>query len=51
MPSNERSIASAQSCGFRLQGKNEKYMCINGEWMDHYTYALLNEKDWFDPLL
>ena len=51
MPSNGRSIASAESCGFRRQGMNERYMCINGEWKDHYTYALLNEKDWIDPLL
>jgi len=51
MPSNERSLASAESCGFKRQGMNEKYMCINGEWKDHYTYALLNEKSWLDPLL
>ena len=46
MPTNSRSIAAAEYCGFRRQGLNEKYMCINGQWQDHYTYALLNEKDW-----
>lgn len=50
MPSNSRSMAAAESCGFRRQGLNEKYMCINGQWQDHYTYALLNEKDWIGKL-
>ncbi len=51
MPSNKRSIALAQRCGFRFQGLNERYMNINGEWKDHNTYALLNEKDWCCPKL
>jgi len=51
MPQNARSIASVESCGFRRQGLNEKYMCINGQWQDHYIFALLNEKEWMDRLL
>lgn len=47
MPSNSRSIAVAKRCGFKRQGLNEMYMNINGEWKDHYIYALLNEKDWY----
>lgn len=50
MPSNVRSAAVVESCGFRRQGLNERYMCINGEWQDHYIYALLNEKDWLKQL-
>ena len=50
MPSNARSIAAVESLGFRRQGMNERYMCINGEWQDHYIYALLNEKDWLKLL-
>jgi len=46
MPTNFRSQATAFRCGFRRQGLNEKYMCINGIWQDHYIYALLNEPDW-----
>jgi len=50
MPSNARSIAAAESCGFRRQGLNEHYMCIDGQWQDHYTYALLNEEEWLGHL-
>lgn len=49
MPSNLRSQATAAGCGFRRQGLNEKYMCIDGEWRDHYIYALVNEPDWNKP--
>jgi ribosomal-protein-alanine N-acetyltransferase len=44
MPSNSRSVSTIERCGFKRQGLNEKYMCINGVWQDHYSYALLNEK-------
>lgn len=47
MPDNTRSINTILSCGFRLQGCNERYMCIAGNWRDHEIYARLNEKDWF----
>lgn len=46
MPSNLRSQTTAEKCGFRRQGLNEKYMCIDGQWRDHYLYALINEPDW-----
>ncbi len=46
MPSNLRSQSTAVKCGFRLQGMNERYMNIDGEWRDHYIYALVNEPDW-----
>ncbi len=43
MPENERSIATIESLGFKRQGLNEKYMCINGVWRDHFIYAKINE--------
>lgn len=46
MPVNTRSQSTAERCGFRRQGLNERYMKIAGEWKDHYIYALLDEPDW-----
>lgn len=46
MPSNLRSQRTAAGCGFRRQGLNEKYMCIDGRWRDHYIYALVDDPDW-----
>ena len=51
MPTNVRSVAAAEGCGFRRQGLNDRYMCINGEWQDHYIYALLNENEYLQALL
>lgn len=51
MPINDRSISTVERCGFHRQGLNEKYMCINGLWEDHYSYALLNEPDELQALL
>ena len=42
MPHNTPSIRCAESCGFKKQGLNEKYMCIDGKWQDHYCYAKIN---------
>lgn len=46
MPPNTRSIHTALTCGFRLQGLNRQYMCINGKWTDHEIYALINDPQW-----
>jgi len=43
MPENARSIATIESLGFNRQGLNEKYMCIDGVWRDHFIYAKINE--------
>ena len=48
MPGNERSIHTIERCGFVRQGLFPKYMAINGQWMDHVTYARINE-DYFNP--
>ena len=44
MPGNLPSMSTVESCGFRLQGLNEKYMNIDGVWRDHLCYAILNEE-------
>ena len=42
MPQNIPSIHTVLSCGFKEQGLNEKYMCINGVWRDHLCFARIN---------
>ena len=43
MPHNAPSIRCVESCGFKRQGLNEKYMCIDGKWQDHICFAKINE--------
>ncbi|MDD3049494.1 MAG: GNAT family protein [Bacilli bacterium] len=40
---NEKSIRVLTKCGFKLLGINEKYLLINGKWVDHVTYYILKE--------
>ena len=46
MPHNTPSIRTVLSCGFKEQGLNEKYMCIDGVWQDHICFAKINENYW-----
>ncbi len=48
MPRNDRSIRTIERCGFVRSGLSEKYMAINGQWEDHYMYALIND-NYFNP--
>lgn len=41
MPENRASIALAERCGFRLEGRLIRYLKIDGEWRDHLAYAIL----------
>lgn len=41
---NIRSIKVLENCGFNLLGINKKYLFINGQWKDHYTYYILKEE-------
>ncbi len=43
LPTNARSIALLQRCGFRYEGHLRKYLKIDGRWEDHNLYALLAE--------
>jgi [ribosomal protein S5]-alanine N-acetyltransferase len=45
IPRNDRSVAVARRVGFRLEGRAERYLRINGAWEDHDIYALTVE-DW-----
>jgi [ribosomal protein S5]-alanine N-acetyltransferase len=45
IPRNVRSVRVARRVGFRLEGRAESYLRINGAWEDHDIYALTAE-DW-----
>jgi ribosomal-protein-alanine N-acetyltransferase len=33
-----------QKLGFRFEGLKERYIHINGDWRDHYVFALTREE-------
>ena len=39
-PENAASIRVVEKLGFRYEGLRERYLHINGDWRDHYSYAL-----------
>lgn len=41
IPDNLRSIRVLEKAGFRREGLLRSYLRINGEWHDHYLYALI----------
>jgi len=41
---NEKSRGVLTACGFKMTGINEKYLLINGKWMDHATYYILKDE-------
>ncbi|HEY7660334.1 MAG TPA: GNAT family protein [Actinomycetota bacterium] len=43
-PDNARSIALAESLGFRREGYSPKYLKIGGRWRDHVRFAILAEE-------
>lgn len=45
IPRNAASVRVARRVGFRLEGRAERYLRINGVWEDHDIYALTAE-DW-----
>jgi [ribosomal protein S5]-alanine N-acetyltransferase len=44
MPRNKASIRVVEKIGFRREGFSPKYLKINGNWEDHYRYAILKEE-------
>lgn len=49
VPSNDRSAKLLQNLGFKIEGKAEKYLLINGKWEDHILTSLTNDQ-WRGPL-
>lgn len=41
IPDNMRSIRVLEKAGFRREGLLRSYLRINGNWQDHYIYALI----------
>ena len=44
IPRNARSSAVLRKAGFRLEGRAERYLLINGVWEDHDLYGLTAEE-------
>jgi ribosomal-protein-alanine N-acetyltransferase len=44
MPRNERSRRVVQKNGFRLEGRAERYLHIDGVWEDHDIFAMTAEE-------
>ena len=43
-PENVASLRVIQKLGFRYEGLKQRYIHINGDWRDHYVFALTNEE-------
>ncbi|HML50079.1 MAG TPA: GNAT family protein [Propionicimonas sp.] len=43
-PENTNSLAVVRKLGFRLEGRRERYMHVNGEWRDHDMFVLTVEE-------
>ena len=39
-PENSASIRVVEKLGFRYEGLRERYLHIDGDWRDHYSFAL-----------
>jgi ribosomal-protein-alanine N-acetyltransferase len=49
-PENTNSLAVVHKLGFRLEGRRERYMHVNGEWRDHEMFVL-NAEDLTESVL
>lgn len=43
-PENKASLRVVEKLGFRREGLKERYIHINGDWRDHYIFALTEEE-------
>jgi ribosomal-protein-alanine N-acetyltransferase len=43
MPSNARSLAVVERCGFEREGFSPRLLRINGRWEDHIRFARIND--------
>ncbi len=42
-PENRPSLRVVEKLGFRYEGLRRRYIHINGDWRDHYAFALVRE--------
>ncbi len=42
-PENAASLRIVQKLGFRYEGLRRRYIHIDGDWRDHYAFALTRE--------
>jgi ribosomal-protein-alanine N-acetyltransferase len=43
-PENAASLRVVEKLGFRYEGLRRKYIHIDGDWRDHYAFALVREE-------
>ena len=43
-PENVKSLRVVEKLGFRYEGLRRRYIHINGDWRDHYAFALVAEE-------
>ena len=43
-PENEPSLRVVEKLGFRYEGLRRRYIHINGDWRDHFCFALTVEE-------
>jgi ribosomal-protein-alanine N-acetyltransferase len=43
-PENVASLRVVEKLGFRYEGIKQRYIHINGDWRDHYVFALTKEE-------
>ncbi|MFT4210462.1 MAG: GNAT family protein [Microbacterium sp.] len=43
-PENHASLRVVQKLGFRYEGLRRRYIHIDGDWRDHYAFALVREE-------
>ena len=43
-PENSASLRVVQKLGFRYEGLRRRYIHIDGDWRDHYSFALVRDE-------
>ncbi|MFV0319617.1 MAG: GNAT family N-acetyltransferase [Microbacterium sp.] len=43
-PENQASLRVVEKLGFRYEGLRRRYIHIDGDWRDHYAFALVREE-------
>lgn len=43
-PENKASLRVIEKLGFRYEGMKQRYIHINGDWRDHYIFALTKDE-------